>query len=220
MARFGADGRVSEAAGGRALVILGTGGHAAVILDLALACGKPIKGCLGPGTPALDPAECPHLGEDDVLDTLDRAECDAIVAVGSIGNSDLRRRLFELLVGKGFHCPALVHPRATVSPSARLGDGAQIMAGAVVQANASIGANVIVNTAAVVEHHVSIGGHAHVAPGAVVCGGAQIGMGAHVGANATVLQGLSVGAGAVVGAGGVVVRDVGPRERVTGVPAR
>ena len=48
----------------------------------------------------------------------------------------------------------------------------------------------------------------------------DIGDNVWIGANATILKGVHIGRNAVVGAGSVVTRDVGPGERVAGVPAR
>jgi UDP-perosamine 4-acetyltransferase len=203
----------------RPIVVLGTGGHASVVVDLVRASGRVVEGCAGPDAPVYPSSFCRHLGDDSVLATLDPSTVDAAIGVGSVGDASLRTRIFESAAGRGFHLPPLVHRRATVAGSATLGDGCQIMAGAVVQPFASIGRNVIINTAAVIEHHVTVGDHAHVAPGAVVCGGACVGAGAHIGANAVVLQGVSVGDRAIVGAGAVAARDVPAGSTVKGVPA-
>ncbi len=157
--------------------MLGTGGHASVVVDLARAAGIPVKGCVGPEKPAFDGEFCAYLGQDSVLDSFDRDKVDVTVGVGSVGDATLRRKLFEMVSRKGFHLPALTHPRAFVAEQRGVGEGSQVMAGAVVQSHARIGRNVIVNTGAIIEHHVIVGDHAHVAPGAVVCGGARIGAG-------------------------------------------
>lgn len=204
---------------GRVLIVLGTGGHAAVAIDLARSAGVSVKGCVGPDRPDFGADFCPHLGGDEVLAALDRNAIDLTIGVGSVGDARLRRELFERAKGLGFSFAPLAHPRAVVACSARLGEGVQVMAGALVQSFASIGRNAIINTGAIVEHHVKVGDHAHVAPGAVVCGGATIGEEAHIGANSTVLQGITVGAKCVIGAGAVVVRDAEAGSRVKGVPA-
>ena len=201
------------------LVVLGTGGHASVVIDLARAAGVPVKGCAGPGAPEFGPDFGAHLGNDEALNGLDPARVELSVGVGSIGNSDLRRRLYEKGRALGFTFAKLAHPRAIVAESAALGEGVQVMAGAVVQPFAAIGCNVIINTGAIIEHHCRIGDHALIAPGAVVCGGASVGEEAHIGANSTVLQGRTVGARCMVGAGAVVVNDVADGRQVKGVPA-
>lgn len=202
------------------LVVLGTGGHATVVVDLARAMGRPVLGCLGPESPASDASFCTYLGGDEVLDTLDRDVTEVAIGVGSLGDVSLRKRLFEAATRRGFRVPALVHPRAIVAESAEMGAGAQVMPGAVLQALVRLGANVIINTGAIIEHHVQICDHVHVGPGAVVCGGCCVGASSHVGANAAIIQGISVGEGSMIGAGAVVVRDVPAGAIVKGNPAR
>jgi UDP-perosamine 4-acetyltransferase len=161
------------------------------------------------------------LGDDDLLG---RQYADgvshAFIGLGGASDTRPRRRLYELARSHGLDVVAAVHPRAAVSPSARLGRGPTVLAGAVVSAGAELGENVIVNTGAIVDHDCRIGPHAHVATGARLASGVEVGEGAHVGAGATLIQGVGVGAGAVVGAGAAVVRDVEPGTVVAGVPAR
>lgn len=201
------------------LVVLGTGGHAAVVIDLARTSGIHVAGCIGPGTPSFSSEFCRYLGPDEVLQGLDREGTELAVGKGSIGDCETRSRLFENGKALGFSFMRLTHPRAVIAQTVVLGEGAQVMAGAIVQPFAVIGKNVIVNTGAIIEHNVIVGDHAHVSPGAVVCGAASIGIGAHIGANATILQRVSIGARSIVGAGAVVVRHVECCRTVKGVPA-
>ena len=200
--------------------MLGTGGHASVVIDLARAAGHAVLGCVGPDAPAFDDTYCRHLGDDRILNELDRSAVAAAVGIGSVRTPIARRRVYDMLRSAGFDMPVLTHPRAIVAESAVLGDATQVMAGAVVQPLANVGANVIVNTGAIVEHHARIGDHVHVAPGAVVCGTVTVGAGTHVGANATVLQGLTLGEDCLVAAGALVTRSAGNGAVLKGCPAR
>lgn len=120
----------------------------------------------------------------------------------------------------GYSLPILVHPSAVVSPSARLGDGTQVMARAVIQGDVVTGEGVLINTGAIVEHDCRLGAGVSVAPGAVLAGRVQVGAGTLVGAGAVVLPDVVIGARATVGAGAVVTRSVADDQRVLGVPAR
>lgn len=199
--------------------MLGTGGHAAIVIDLARSGGLDVLGCIGPERPGFPESFCRYLGGDEVVGSLDRSKIAMAVGVGSLTNAALRIRLYEMASSSGFKLPPLVHGRSCIAGTATLGDGTQVMAGAVVQPFASVGRNAIVNTGAIVEHHVTVEDHVHIAPGAVVCGAATVGSEALVGAGAVVLQGRSVGAGAIVGAGAVVIADVPPHSVAKGVPA-
>jgi UDP-perosamine 4-acetyltransferase len=203
---------------------LGAGGHAKVLLEALEALGGyDVVGFLDPrrelwGT---EVHGVEVLGDDALLGpTYDGGVSSAFIGLGGAADTRPRRRLYELARASGFDVLRIVHPRAVVSPTARLGDGATVLAAAVVNADAHLGENVTVNTAAVVEHDCRLGDHVHVASGATLASGVDVEEGVHVGAGATVLGGTRVGAGAVIGAGAVVTADVEPGLVVVGVPAR
>jgi sugar O-acyltransferase (sialic acid O-acetyltransferase NeuD family) len=193
------------------VILLGSGGHAKVLLSLAKAAGLEVVGVSSPqlaggGAPIW--RGVPVIGSDEALSGFDPAQVGLVNGVGMLVGSRARRLLYEKLRDKGFRFPPLKHPAASVDPSARLADGVQIMAGAVVQADAEIGENTIVNTRAGIDHDCVIGAHVHVAPGATLCGGVRLGNDVFVGTGATVIQSVTIGEGAVVSAGTTVTRDL------------
>jgi UDP-perosamine 4-acetyltransferase len=158
------------------------------------------------------------LGSDELLPKLfEDGIRQVFIAVGSTGESNLRRNLFAKAQHLGFVVIPCIHPSAVISPSVVRGEGPNIMAGAVVNSAARIGANVIVNTGAIVEHDCLLEDHSHVARlGSAV----TVGEGAHIGIGASVRQGIRIGRNSVVGVGAAVVSDVPDDTIVVGVPAR
>lgn len=203
----------------RALVIIGAGGHAKVVIE-ALRAGDrySIVGCTD-AVPAMpDLLGVPILGDDEVLDQLfARGVGHAIVA---IGDNHTRLRVGRSLLARGFQLANAIHPTATISPSARLGVGIAIMAGAVVNAGAVIGNYAIVNTLASVDHDCRLGDGVHVAPHCALTGGVTLGEGVFMGACSCVAPGLTIGAYSKVRAGGVVICDLEAGVIASGVPAR
>ena len=200
----------------RPLILLGAGGHAKVALSLARAAGWAMLGVCDPELAQQDLREWRGLrvlGGDEALADVDPTQVGLLNGVGQAVGGGPRQRLFDELAQRRFRFPALVHPAATVDPSAALDDGVQIMAGAIVQADSRIGRNTIVNTRASVDHDCVLGPHVHIAPGATLCGSVRVDDGAFVGAGATVVQGLRIGSRAFVEAGAVLVRDLGERQR-------
>ncbi|HEV8601979.1 MAG TPA: acetyltransferase [Gaiellaceae bacterium] len=206
------------------LVGLGAGGHAKSVLDAIRSSGRFEVTALVDDDPARAGGELlghPVLGGEGELERLrEEGVTHAFVGVGGVEDAAPRARAFERLAAAGFELPAIVHSRASVSPWARLGRGAQVLAGVVVNAAAEIGDGVILNTGAIVEHDCRLGAHVHVAPGARLGGVVTVGERALIGIGAIVLPGVQIGEGALVAAGAVVVRDVPPGAQVAGVPAR
>ena len=206
------------------IIGIGAGGHAKVMLEiLRTDPGCRLVGLLDRNRElwGKEMAGVPVLGGDELLDKL-RAEGihHAFIGVGSVGNSARRQKLYELALSHGFQVVSAIHPRAIVSPSARIGGGVAIMAGAILNADVRLGDNVIINTGAIVEHDCSIGNHTHIATGALLAGEVHVGEGSHVGIGASVKQGMRIGRNAIVGAGAVVVKDVPDNSIFVGVPAR
>lgn len=80
----------------------------------------------------------------------------------AIGNPELRWKLLKDLERCGYTIPVLVHPQATVMPSARVADGSIIEAHGVVNSNAVIGTGCIISAGAVVNHNSCLGNVCHV----------------------------------------------------------
>ena len=206
------------------VVGFGAGGHATVVIDILRSIqGYAIVGLLDARSELWRTTVLgvEVLGDDSLMAELKQRGIEhAFIGVGTVGDAQPRRQLYEKVVGFGFQIVPEIHAAAVVSVSAQIGVGPMIMAGAIVNANAVIGDNVIVNTGAIVEHDCVIGDHTHIATGARLAGSVHVGPGSHIGIGAVVRQEIKIGEGAIVGAGAVVVRDVPPGTTVIGVPAR
>jgi UDP-perosamine 4-acetyltransferase len=202
------------------VLIIGAGGHGKVVLDIlrAAAVHRPI-GFLD-ADPALNGANLhglPVLGQINLLPKLKQKTSAAIVA---IGDNRARASYADLLRQHGFELVNAIHPRATVSPTARLGINVVVAAGAVVGTDADLADGVIVNTSAVVDHECRISAAAHICPAAALAGRVSVGEMAFVGLGCRIIQCLTIGRQAIVGAGAVVIADVPDHATAVGVPAR
>ena len=214
----------TEAAGRRRPVLIGAGGHAAVLVDLL---ADPLgRGATDVPALAVDPkgagAAMADYPDVVVLSSDAEAGLDADRSIelvngigatpGSARRADVHRRYAAL----GHRFASVLAGSALVSDRARLGEGVQLLHGSCIQRGARIGDGAIVNTRAVIEHDCHVGAHVHVAPCAVLCGAVRVGDGAFVGAGAVVLPGVAIGRGALIGAGVTVRRDVAPATRFVG----
>lgn len=203
---------------------LGAGGHAKVVIEiLRLNKQYELVGLLDskPELKGSSVLSVPVLGDDQYLPELVSREIKHFfVGVGSIGDTSLRCKLYNLALAYGMLPVSAIHPQAIISPSAKIDSGVTVMAAAVINAGVILGANVVINTGVIVEHDCVVGDHVHIATGARLTSTIQVGAQVHIGAGATIKQCLTIGEKAIVGAGAVVVTDVPPGAVVVGVPAR
>lgn len=204
--------------GKTSLVILGAGGHGLVVADAAASTGRYRQIVfLDEAFPTLGRKSAWEvIGTFDYLDRLDPAQFD--VAVG-IGDNARRMRLIEELLQRGWNLPAIVHARAIVSSSAKLGSGTVIFAAAVVNPECRLAEGCIVNTAATVDHECIIGRAVHLSPGVHLAGQVRVGDYVWLGIGSCVIQCLEIGPRCIVGAGAAVVRDLPADVTAVGVPA-
>jgi sugar O-acyltransferase (sialic acid O-acetyltransferase NeuD family) len=204
------------------VIVVGAGGHAAVVADALLASGQRVLGFVDNHADLRGQQLCglPALGNDADLAGYDSKVVRLANGIGGTRGEGLRSAVQRRLEEAGWQFVAVRHPGAIVSPFACLGPGVQLMAHSVVQPGAKVGAGCIVNSGALIEHDVELGAFVHVACGATLCGGVHVGAGSHVGAGAVVLQGVHLGEASVVGAGSVVVHDFQGGGTLLGVPAR
>jgi UDP-perosamine 4-acetyltransferase len=201
------------------LVVIGGGGHAKVVLDVLRATpGLMIIGIIDPARKGLRVMDTPVLGGDELLPSLHAEGVTA--AFVAIGDNRQRQQIAASLRQAGFELPAIRHPSAIVSPSARIGAGAAIMAGAKIGPDVQIEELAIINTGAIVEHDSWIGKAAHAGPGCSLAGGVHVGDRTLIGIGAAVRPEIRIGADVVVGAGAAVIADVPAGCTVAGVPAR
>jgi len=197
------------------LYIIGAGGHAKVVLSTVLEAGLSVDGLFDddPQKQGIEILGVPVIGT--VSNAKRRGPARGVLAIG-----DNRTRYCLAQELTGWEWLTVVHPKAYVHPSAKLGPGTVVFAGAVVQPEVQIGAHVIVNTGTTVDHDCTVGDFVHLAPGAHLAGNVTVEEGAFIGIGAVVVPGVKVGAWTVVGAGAVVVEALPPRVTAVGVPAR
>ncbi len=199
-------------------MVIGAGGHAKVVVELARSCGFEVVGCLdADATPRLV-VGAPVIGKDDMAAHLlsGGVSCAAL----GIGNNRVRERIGAEMDALGFALPALISPRAVVSPSALVEHGTIVMPGAVLNAECRIGPFGIVNTSASIDHDCRLATAVHVAPGSRLAGSVIVGDRAMIGVGSAVAPGVSIGADATLGAGATAVHDIPSNTIAVGTPAR
>ena len=197
------------------LLIYGAGGHAKSVMEVAQQLHIfNIAGIVddNPSLAGTSVLGIRVLGTRQVLPRLKEMGVTlAANGVGGIVDINVRVKLFELLESYGLAFPALVHPRATVEPSAQVGEGVQVFANAYVGSEARLSPKCMINTNAVVSHDCEIGSYSHIAPGALLAGHVHVGERTLVGMGVTVHIGVRIGDGVRIGNGAIVLAGVPDR---------
>lgn len=204
------------------VIVIGGGGHSRVLIDSLLMQSNVILGFtdIDVQFQASSFHGVHYLGDDDIINNYAPSEILLVNALGSIGSTKMRARIYETFKSKGYSFASVIHPSAIISSDVTLGEGVQVMAGTIIQTGSQIGDNTIINTRSSVDHDCVIGSHVHVAPGVTLSGGIRVGSGVHIGSGATVIQQVSLDEFSIIGAGAVVLKDVPAHRTYVGVPAK
>jgi sugar O-acyltransferase (sialic acid O-acetyltransferase NeuD family) len=191
------------------MFIYGASGYGKVVLELAEVSGKSVDFFVD------DNVDLVRVRDILVFANIPENALQGILAIGS---NKIRKRLSETLSFKEF--VTLIHPKATISKSVRIGAGTVVIAGATINADVKVGRHVIVNTNASIDHDCSLEDFVHVSPNVALAGGVRVGEGTHIGVGACVIPGIRIGKWATIGAGTVIINDVPDGATVVGNPGR
>ncbi len=202
------------------LMLIGGGGHCLSVLDSTMALGKYDE--IGIIDSKDNSNLCvPVIGTDeDITSLIKQGWNEAFITVGSVGDTIIRRRLYEMAKEYKLIIPAIIDPSALVSKDVEIREGVYIGKRAVVNAGSSVGICSIINTGAIIEHNCRIGDFSHVSSGATICGHVSVNHDAHIGAGSVVRQLITIEANSFIGAGSVVVEDIPKNVKAYGNPCR
>jgi sugar O-acyltransferase (sialic acid O-acetyltransferase NeuD family) len=202
------------------ILLIGGGGHCHSVIDSILSIGA--YNAIG----IIDNNKSSWLGidtigtDDDIPDLVSDGWHNAFITAGSVGNTQVRHRLFEMAELNGLDVVSIIDPTAIVARGTTIGKGVFVGKQAVINAGSRIGDCAIVNTGAIIEHDCEVGAFSHISPGSVLCGQVSVGADSHVGAGSSVIQQVKIGESSIIGAGSVVVKDIPSMVKAYGNPCR
>jgi sugar O-acyltransferase (sialic acid O-acetyltransferase NeuD family) len=200
------------------LVILGCGGHARSVADVALAAGFRRLVFIDENA-RLDEQLLGH----PVRRELPRTLPDDWKWIAAAGDNRARQHQIESAGEREWPAASLatlIAPTATIGAGACIGGGTFIAHHAHVGPLANVGTGVIVNTSALVEHDCVVADYAHVSVNATVAGRSRIGARCFICAGSTVIDGISIGDDITLGAGAVAIASLEAAGTYVGQPAR
>ena len=205
---------------GNKLLLIGGGGHCHSVLDSVLAMGTYDE--IG----IVDNIDSSFLGvsvvgnDKDIPYLIQASWTDAFVAVGSVGDTRIRRQLYEMIKKHGLMVPTIIDPTAIVAQGVEIEEGVFVGKRAVINTGCTIGTCAIINTGAIIEHDCKIGSFSHISPGTTICGQVKVGDSSHVGAGSVIKQLIEIGNEALIGAGSVVVKNIPNNIKAYGNPCK
>ena len=207
----------------RNIVIIGSSGHAGVVIDAIERAAKyRIVGIIdsfkAPGDSCLG---YPVLGSEALLPGI-LAQHDVFGGIVAIGDNWTRYKMVTRIRSAvpDFRFVTAIHPSAEVALRARVGDGSVLLAGATVCASATVGEFCILNTRSSLDHDGVMGSYASLAPAATTGGRVTIKPFAAVMLGANIIDSVSIGEHAVIGVGSIVLQDIPDLVVAYGQPAR
>ena len=147
------------------LLILGAGQYGMVAKEIAesMKCFEKID--------FVDDASDIAIGKIEDIEKLIHEYDSAVVA---IGNSELRLNLIKRLCDIGYEVPSLIHEKAYVSPSAKIGIGCFIEPMAVVHTAVDVETGCILSAGVILNHNSVVHEGCHINCGSVVMARAEI----------------------------------------------
>jgi acetyltransferase EpsM len=202
------------------VVVIGHGGHSKVVSDIIRATKDlQIIGYLDnkyEKIQVMDNIICGPVGAAKQL----KEENDNVKFVMAIGDNKVRKLVVEKLGISTNDYLTIVHPNASISPSAKIGYGTVVMPQAVINADVIVGNHCIINSCSVVEHDSLLNDFVHLCPNSTIAGTVEIHEGSCVGSGATIIPNRRIGEWTMIGAGATVINHLPANCLAVGTPAK
>jgi len=198
----------------RGLVLLGFGGHARSVADVALKAGYQSLWFVD------ENAQEQESFLEFPVRRFEPPTSEGWVYVPCAGDNLRRVDQLRRLVSRDLPVASIISPGATVGSGGIIAPGCFVGHHSHVGPMTRLGAGCIVNTGAIVEHDCVVGECAHISVGACVAGRTAIGDRVFLGAGAVVIDEISIAADVTVGAGSVVASSIEAAGVYVGIPAR
>ena len=197
------------------IVLIGSGGHAKVIIDIVQREKKhTIVGLIDQQRPIEEEVNgVPVIGTDTNLPILSKEmKFDhGIICLGdNFVRQKVRKRIIDLL--PNFNFVTAIHLDACISSSVRIGVGTVVMGGVTINPNCEVGEHCILNTNSSVDHDGTLCDFSSIGPGVNLGGNVSIGRLSHVGLGSAVSHDVTIGENSVIGGLSFVNKDVGDLE--------
>jgi len=193
-------------------IIIGAGGHGAVIADILYNRGFSLIGFLDDNLKiGTDILGTKVLGKIETC--LDHSDCMFIIGIGDNTTRQKIALTYPIQYGSA------IHPSAIIGEQVKIGLGSVLMAGTILNPRTTIGSHCIINTGACLDHDNTLEDFVHISPKVVSGGSVTVGSKTHVGIGAVIKNNVTICPDTTIGAGAVVVNNITQPATYVGVPA-
>ena len=201
----------------QSLYIIGAGGHATSIAEIAIAANFNLRAFISHDSSATELWGLPILTAIP-----QKIESNSIILAIAIGDNYQREMVFKNLMDQfpieSF--PALIHPSASIALKATVGFGTTIHQNATVGSNTTVGNFCTLNSGSITDHDCQISDFASLGPGANLGGNVTLGHRAVVAIGSTVRHGVTIAEDSILGAASYAHIPTEAKTVSVGSPAR
>ncbi|RAP37655.1 acetyltransferase [Legionella quinlivanii] len=194
------------------LVVMGFGGHARSVADVALSAGYEQLVFVDDNAYADE-----RFLNFPVVNSYPESVTRCCLAAG---DNSRRRQQMEWATSNGLEVLSVVSPHAQQSVGIQIGKGCFVGHFASIGPLGLIADGCIINTGAIIEHDCVVGEFSHISVNATVAGKVSIGKHVFVGAGAVIIDGVRIHDDVIIGAGSTVISDINEPGIYVGSPAR
>lgn len=199
------------------LYIIGAGGHATSVAEIAFAADLNLKAFI-----SLDSSATELLGLPILRTIPQQDEMRSVKIAIAIGDNHQRELVFNDLKNRfpmeSF--PALIHPSASVALFTTIGFGTTIHQNAAIGSRSAIGNFCTLNSGSNTDHDCQLSDFSSLGPGVVLGGNVGLGTRSAIAIGATVRHGISIGPDSILGAASYAHSDIAGNTVAFGSPAR
>jgi sugar O-acyltransferase (sialic acid O-acetyltransferase NeuD family) len=199
------------------IIIIGAGGHAISVANVALSAGYAIKHFVDKNKSGSD-----LLGFKIISDIENLKDPSIYSYAIAVGDNNLREHIYEEHIKKlpTLKFPQLIHKSAIVSKFVEIGEGTVMMPLSIIGPNSSVGKFCIINTHSSIDHDCAIDDYSSIAPSATTGGNVRIGLRSAISIGAKIKHGVKIGDDCVIGGNSYLNNNLPNNIVAYGTPAK
>ena len=199
------------------LIIIGAGGHAVSIANVAHGSGMNVIAFVDDNKAGTNLLDIPIISTQQCINE----HADENLAI-AIGDNAVRERVCNeyRLALPNVKFPPIIHSSAVIGINAEVGDGTVVMPQVNIGPKSKVGVFCILNTSSSIDHDCEMDAFSSIAPGVVTGGNVKIGLSSAISIGAIVKHGVVIGDDVVIGADSYVNKTVESHVVAYGSPCK